>query len=310
MNHMRRKNPFWSVAGPLMAYWGIQAVVRFIIQAVIQVPMMTSAYVEQLTSGQITNSQEAMESYLSVIGPALEAVMRYETEITGAAALCTLPLTMILFRRDRKLEKSLGIEPPKKIPYSKYLPVALFGILGTIGVTCLSAMAQAALYDAEYAQNTQAVYSAPFPVQLLAMGVIVPVAEELMFRGIMFSRYRENRRFWYSALWSSLFFCIMHTNTVQMIYTFVLGLMLAWLYEKFGSLKAPLLLHIMLNLGAVVFTEAGVFGWLAADLMRMAVAVILSAFVCSAMYVVIRQMEGAKKQDEPEQDQNSFDMFS
>ena len=66
----------------------------------------------------------------------------------------------------------------------------------------------------------------------------------------------------------------------------------------------------MLNLGAVVFTEAGVFGWLAADLMRMAVAVILSAFVCSAMYVVIRQMEGAKKQDEPEQDQNSFDMFS
>ena len=69
MNHIRRKNPFWSVAGPLIAYWGIQAVARFIIQAVIQVPMMTSAYVEQLTSGQITNSQEAMESYLSVIGP-------------------------------------------------------------------------------------------------------------------------------------------------------------------------------------------------------------------------------------------------
>ena len=72
MNHIRRKNPFWSVAGPLIAYWGIQAVVRFIIQAIIQVPMMTSAYVEQLTSGQITNSQEAMESYLSVIDPVLQ----------------------------------------------------------------------------------------------------------------------------------------------------------------------------------------------------------------------------------------------
>ena len=158
MNQNKRKNPFWSVAGPLIAYWGIQAVARFIIQAVIQVPMMTSAYVEQLTSGQITNSQEAMESYLSVIGPALEAVMRYETEITGAAALCTLPLTMILFRRDRKLEKSLGIEPPKKIPYSKYLPVALFGILGTIGVTCLSAAWQDGVTQALEQRNPGKVF--------------------------------------------------------------------------------------------------------------------------------------------------------
>ena len=108
MNHIHRKNPFWSVAGPLIAYWGIQIGVQFIIQAIIQVPMMTSAYLEQFLNGQITNSEEMMESYLSVIGPAMEAVMKYETEITGAAALCTLPLTLILFRRDRKLEKVTG----------------------------------------------------------------------------------------------------------------------------------------------------------------------------------------------------------
>ncbi len=310
MNHIHRKSPFWSVAGPLIAYWGIQLGVQFIIQAIIQVPMMTSAYLEQFMSGQITNSEEMMESYLSVIGPAMEAVMRYATEITGAAALCTLPLTLILFRKDRKLEKSLGIAPPKKIASDKYLPVAVFGIAGTIGVTCLSAMAQAVMYDQEYLQSTQAVYSAPFPMQLLALGLIVPVAEEFMFRGIMFSRYRENRRFWYSALWSALFFSIMHTNTIQMVYTFLLGIMLAWLYEKFGSIKAPLLLHIALNLGALVFTQAGLFNWLAADLIRMALAIILSAFICSVMFVMIRQMEGAKMKDDPEEKRDHFDMFS
>ncbi|HJC91008.1 MAG TPA: CPBP family intramembrane metalloprotease [Candidatus Mediterraneibacter excrementigallinarum] len=306
MNYIHRKNPFWSVAGPLIAYWGIQIGVQFIIQAIIQVPMMTSAYLEQFLNGQITNSEEVMESYLSVIGPAMEAVMKYETEITGAAALCTLPLTLILFRRDRKLEKSLGIAPPKKMAPDRYLPVALFGIAGTIAVTCLSAMAQAALYDPEYLQNTRAVYSAPFPIQLAVMGLIVPAAEEFMFRGIMFSRYRENRRFWYSALWSALFFSIMHTNTIQMVYTFLLGIMLAWLYEKFGSIKAPLLLHITLNLGALIFTQAGLFNWLAADLLRMALAVILSAFVCSVMFVQIRQMEGARIKEETVGNQEKF----
>ena len=65
MNHIYRKNPFWSVAGPLIAYWGIQIGVQFIIQAIIQVPMMTSAYLEQFLNGQITNSEEVMESYCS-----------------------------------------------------------------------------------------------------------------------------------------------------------------------------------------------------------------------------------------------------
>ena len=36
MNHIHRKSPFWSLAGPLLAYWGIQLAVQFIIQAFIQ----------------------------------------------------------------------------------------------------------------------------------------------------------------------------------------------------------------------------------------------------------------------------------
>lgn len=297
MNHIHRKSPFWSLAGPLLAYWGIQLAVQFIIQAFIQVPYMTEAYMKQFASGNITDAEQAMESYMSLIGPAIELVMKYEVEITGAAALCTIPLTAILFRKDRKLEKDLGIGPAQRTPLKKYGMILVFGILGTVGVTCLSAMAQAVMYDEAYVSAAQSMYSASFPVQVLALGIIVPAAEELMFRGIMFERYRENRNFWYSALWSSLFFSIMHTNTIQMVYSFLLGVLLSYLYERFGSLRAPMLMHIVLNTGALVFTEAGFFSWLAEDLLRMSLTVIVCAFICSVMFVMIRQTVGEKKED-------------
>lgn len=297
MNHIHRKSPFWSLAGPLLAYWGIQLAVQFIIQAFIQVPYMTEAYMKQFASGNITDAEQAMESYMSLIGPAIELVMKYEVEITGAAALCTIPLTAILFRKDRKLEKDLGIGPAQRTPLKKYWMILVFGILGTVGVTCLSAMAQAVMYDEAYVSAAQSMYSASFPVQVLALGIIVPAAEELMFRGIMFERYRENRNFWYSALWSSLFFSIMHTNTIQMVYSFLLGVLLSYLYERFGSLRAPMLMHIVLNTGALVFTEAGFFSWLAEDLLRMSLTVIVCAFICSVMFVMIRQTVGEKKED-------------
>lgn len=72
-----------------------------------------------------------------------------------------------------------------------------------------------------------------------------------MFRGVLYQRYRETRGFYYAAIWSALFFSVTHTNTVQMIYTFLLGILLCYIYEKFGSMKAPIMLHVVLNLGSL-----------------------------------------------------------
>ena len=94
-----------------------------------------------------------------------------------------------------------------------------------------------------------------------------------------------------------------------MVYAFLLGLMLAYLYEKTGSVKAPVLLHIMMNAGSVVFTEAGVFGWLGADPARMVPAVIGGAFICSAVFVKIQRITGGEKAEPPRDTPGSLDMF-
>ena len=146
-------------------------------------------------------------------------------------------------------------------------------------------------------------------MQAAVLGVLIPVSEEMMFRGILFKRFRERQRFWYSAVCSSVFFAFMHTNVTQAIYAFLLGLMLSYLYEKTGSIKAPVLLHIVLNSGSVVFTQLGVFWWLGADPMRMAGAAIGGAFICSVVFVGIQRKLGNGQGENPPETHDPMNMF-
>ncbi len=182
----------------------------------------------------------------------------------------------------------MGVQKPLK----SYWSLFVMGVIGSIGVTCLSAMAQAVLVDPEYIQTAQNMYSADFVVQIIVFGFVIPIAEEFMFRGVLYQRYRETRGFYYAAIWSALFFSVTHTNTVQMIYTFLLGILLCYIYEKFGSMKAPIMLHVVLNLGSLIFTDIGVFNWLAREPFKMAVAVIISTFICAACFVWIQRSGG------------------
>ena len=309
MNQIQRKNSFWSLAGPLLAYFGIQLAVQTVLQAVIQAPYLAEAYIDNFVNGGAADFQEAMNGYLSAAAPAIEQVLKYQVEIAGAAALGTIPLTAILFARDRKLERDCGIIPAVKTPVGKYWTIVLFGAILSAGVTCLSSMVQAVMYDEQYQQTAESMYSASFPMQLLVMGVVIPVAEELMFRGVMFKRYREKRKFWYAAVWSSLFFALTHTNNIQMAYAFFLGICLCWLYERFGSFKAPAVLHISANAASLILTETGVFDWLGAEPIRMAAAVILSAFLCSSLFVLMQRMTEREESGKPDEKKDPLDMF-
>lgn len=313
MNQIRRRNSFWSLAGPLLGYWFIQMAVIFVIEIVISIPAVTDLMAD-ISAGSVSSQEEFAQLYITAMETLLGRVMQYQAEIMAAAAVGTLIMTVILFRKDRQLEIMYNIPQWKKAPAVKYWPVAVMGIIGCIGVTCLSAMVQLVLYDPQYQEATAVVYSSSFPAELIGLGIISPIAEEMMFRGVMFRRYRENKGFLYSALWSSAFFALMHTNMIQMVYSFLLGILLAYLYEKFGSVKAPVLLHVLLNTGSVVFTEIGVFDWLGGGAERMAAAVIVSAFICSMMFVIIQKMREWGDPNPPQKpkkdpDDHTFDFF-
>lgn len=307
MNQMRRKSPFWSLAAPILIYMGVRLAVEVVGILVISFPYLMDAS-EQLLAQQQTVEQFTQQ-YWALMEPAMNQVFRYSTETAGAAALVTIPVNAVFFSRDRKLEKVCGVEVPEKAPLRKYWAVVVFGLAVSIAATCFFAMVELAFYSGESQSSTLITYTPPFAVQLLVLGIVVPVAEELMFRGVLFRRFLENRSFWYAAVWSSLFFVLMHQDGAQMVYAMLLGLFLCYVYQKFGSLKAPVVLHVTTNCSSLIYTEAGVFRWIGAAPVRMAGAVIIGAFICSVMYVQIQRTGGPVQKEKESDTTNPGDMF-
>jgi uncharacterized protein len=86
------------------------------------------------------------------------------------------------------------------------------------------------------------------PIWFIVVGVIVaPVVEELFFRGFLFQGFRQKYGWVNGALLSSAVFAVAHLDPVALIPTFILGILLAYMYHRTDSVWIPILLHVLVN---------------------------------------------------------------
>lgn len=89
---------------------------------------------------------------------------------------------------------------------------------------------------------------------VFAVVVIAPFAEESLFRGLFFGAVRNRAPFWVAAGSSGLLFGAAHLTTGNFVAAGLLaffGVLLAWLYERTGSLGPPIALHALNNAIAI-----------------------------------------------------------
>lgn len=82
---------------------------------------------------------------------------------------------------------------------------------------------------------------------ILATVVLAPVTEEVIFRGLIFSRLERAMPGWLAAVLSALAFGLCHGQPVWMAYAFVLGLVFAFLRLRTGSILPSMLAHFIFN---------------------------------------------------------------
>lgn len=89
----------------------------------------------------------------------------------------------------------------------------------------------------------------------LALAVIVPIAEEMMFRGFLFTSLRAKYSFWPSALATSVVFGAAHLYSgsespllwVVAVDTLILSVIMCYLRERTASLWPSILIHMLKN---------------------------------------------------------------
>ncbi|MFT4106405.1 MAG: CPBP family intramembrane metalloprotease, partial [Lacrimispora sp.] len=174
-------------------------------------------------------------------------------ESTAISALLCTPALACIYTKDQTLR------PLTPSPSIHLLPIPAFGaslciLLNTI-ITALNLPQNSPAYQ----EAAKAIYSPPFTIQLLSTALIIPIAEELIFRGMIFAPIRDKLPFLPSACISALIFALYHGNLPQGVYGFFIGIAAAWLYELYKSLSAPMLLHISANLLSLCITQTPFF---------------------------------------------------
>ncbi|MDD5921590.1 MAG: CPBP family intramembrane metalloprotease [Eubacteriales bacterium] len=89
---------------------------------------------------------------------------------------------------------------------------------------------------------------APFVLTLLAYGIMAPVFEEVLIRGILYRGIRSRSGFWTAALLSSVLWSLSHIAVRTVILTFLAGFIFSLVYEKYRKLWIPILLHVGNNI--------------------------------------------------------------
>lgn len=82
---------------------------------------------------------------------------------------------------------------------------------------------------------------------LVLGGIIVPFAEELFFRGVLYQWLRDKAGIWIGILGSSMVFGLLHGDLSVAGATFVMGIVLAWIFERSNSLWPSVTIHIVNN---------------------------------------------------------------
>lgn len=187
---------------------------------------------------------------------------------TIAAAVC-LPVLYRFYRSDQLMNtvfqqrmRNAREEERGSAKWIRLLLSALCGALAGVALNNLIGAVGLVRFSPGYQQVTAHFFAGDLLFELLGLGILVPVVEELLYRGIVYGRLCDWVGIQRAALLSALIFGGLHGNVVQLLYAGSIGLLLVFFLEKSHSLSGAIAGHIGANLLTVLRVETGMFRWM------------------------------------------------
>lgn len=137
------------------------------------------------------------------------------------------------------------------------LPIGAAISLGiTAAITLNAAISFLGVESEKYNQVEQIQYSVPIWLGLILYGLISPIVEEIVFRGLTYNRMRRYYGKVVCVIITSGLFGGFHGNLPQTLYGMGMGILMVLCYEWTGCFGAPVLFHMAANI--CIFLLSGV----------------------------------------------------
>lgn len=92
-------------------------------------------------------------------------------------------------------------------------------------------------------------------LSIVVQGMLPAFCEDLIFRGVILQGFRKNFSDKIAIIFSAAMFALMHGNIAQLIYPFLLGLVLGWIVVRTGSLWLSMIIHFVNNAIVLIFNH-------------------------------------------------------
>ena len=244
------KNSFKAL-GKAVVYFAVYLLIQVLVSSVYSGVISAKMTMDMMASGEELDVMAMTEALMAEI-------MSKAMEMTFVAGLVTLLIFWIVFLiRKKKFTKEVCI---RKIPVSGILPIAIMAAaFNVITTVIISFVPWPQAWMDSYIQNSSAIDSSL--MAWITAVLMAPVLEEIVFRGLMYTRLKKGLPVVGAAIITSLAFGMAHGTVIWAIYTFVFSMVLIWVFEKFQSLTASIVLHMAYNLSGMALSlipeEAG-----------------------------------------------------
>lgn len=250
----------WRVIYPLLIFLGVDVVLEMIIMI-------------GFIALKLPQVELSAENYVKIVEDATNYLMSMSIYITIVRAAIIVPLYALFMKQDKHRDQLYG----RAVKYTNYNKgflgvVALVGIGSALGFNVVVPTVLSIIQElinmvlsnfgnfkinlfASFEQTSEMIYAGPVWLQIFATAIVAPVMEEFLFRGLVYKRIRTYLKFVPTMLISSAIFGLMHGNIVQFFYAFMIGMALAFVYEKFKNLWAPIIFHASANLISILLTN-------------------------------------------------------
>lgn len=169
--------------------------------------------------------------------------------VVSAICLAVFGVRAVSEKLFRKMEHKVAVRYPAAFCY------CVAGIMCSVCCNKLLALSKLEEKSEGYRHVSDLFYGNGLLLEIFALCVLSPLVEEIVYRGFVYSRFRQKLGGVAAAAATALLFGVSHFNLVQGIYASVLGFVLGIFVWKTGSLYLAVAAHMAINLVSVLWTE-------------------------------------------------------
>ncbi len=272
---------FMISLGKAIAY-----VMLFFFMQTAVIGLYSAALTVEKMAGGMPSSGMDMGALTEAIMEAMMGDLALLTLISGVLTILFLAVFFALRRKKLFAECALTPVPAKAVLYSALMGLSLNLVLSvTISLLPLPEAWFAGLEDQYGALGETNIL-----LELVSTALVTGLVEELVFRGLVFTRLSRGMRGWAAVLLSALIFGLLHGTPIAIGYATLLGIFFIVMDKRYGSILPSVVAHICFNGAAVVMNVED-------TLLVFALYLILAGVFVGSTYLFFRREPDMEKNE-------------